>query len=201
MTAPALPYIRSLVLVSLILSVSSASHVLAAGHLPAPGVILLLGVLLLLPTMALARRTVSFRAALLVMGAGQALLHSLFSLTAVPAVCQSSSAMPGHHAAFELACSPVTQDGMAGATGGALMLLLHAAATIVLAAAVSKSDHAATLLRAWLRPLLTGPGVIPLPATPHRSDVVLVPTPVAPSTVYGAVPPLRGPPSPAITTA
>ncbi|OUM44839.1 hypothetical protein CI784_03905 [Arthrobacter agilis] len=200
-TEPALPYLRSLVLVSLILSVSSASHVLAAGHLPAPGVILLLGVLLLLPLLLLARRTVSFSRALVAMGAGQALLHTVFSLTAVPAVCQSSSAMPGHHAAFELACSPVTQDSMAGSTGGLLMLLLHAVATIVLAAALARSDQALTLLRAWLRPLLDLPGVIPLPATPHRSTVLAVPTPVTPSSVHAAVPTLRGPPSPVTTTA
>lgn len=194
MTAPALPYLRSLLLVSLILSVSSASHVLGAGHLPAPGVVLLFGVLLLLPMLVLTRRAVSFRSALLAMGAGQALLHSLFSLTAVPAVCRSSSAMPGHHAAFELACSPVAQDGMGAVTGSTLMLLLHTIATIVLAAAVARSDHAVTRLRAWLRPLLAGPGIVPLHATPHRSAVLVVPTPVAPPTVYGAVPPLRGPP-------
>ncbi|MEC5198252.1 hypothetical protein RCH21_000460 [Arthrobacter sp. PL16] len=189
-----LPYLRSLVLVSLILSVSSASHVAAAGHLPAPAVILLLGMLLLLPMMLLARRPVSFRSALLSMGAGQWLVHALFSMTAVPAVCQSSAAGPGHHAAFELACSPVAQDSMAGASGGALMILLHALATVVLAAAASTSETALTSLRAWLRPLLVLPSVVLLPDTPHRPSVLAVPTPVAPRSAHTRVPTLRGPP-------
>ncbi len=190
--ASGLHYLRSVVLVSLILSVSSASHVLAAGHLPAPGVILLLGVLLLVPMMLFGRRTVTFRSALLAMGAGQALLHTLFGMTAVPAVCHSSSVTPGHHAAFELACSPVTQEQMGSATGPA-MLLLHGLATLILAAAVSRSDAAVALLRAWLRPLLVLPaiaGPVPAPYRPALDEEV----PVAPLSVHATVPTLRGPP-------
>lgn len=192
MAAAGLPYVRSLVLVSLILSVSSASHVLAAGHLPAPGVILLLGVLLLVPMMLLGRRTLSFRSALLAMGAGQAVLHTLFGMTAVPAVCQSSSAMPGHHAAFELACSPAAQAQM-GPSGGVAMVLLHGLATLVLAVAVSRSDAAVTLLRAWLRPLLVPPAPVAPLAVEHR-PVIEVPAPVPPVSRHAAVPTLRGPP-------
>ncbi len=191
--AAAHPYLRSLVLVSLILSVSSASHVLAAGHLPAPGVLLLIGVLLLVPVMLLTRRPVSFRSGLLTMGVGQVLLHTVFGMTAAPAVCRSSSAMPGHHAAFELACSPAAQEQMAGAAAGPVMVLLHALATVVLAVAVSRSEQALALLRAWLRPLLVRP--VPAPPTPARRGPVLDgPPPVAPLSVHASVPTLRGPP-------
>lgn len=190
--ASGLPYLRAVVLVSLILSVSSTSHVLAAGHLPTLGVILLLGVLLLVPMMFLGRRTLTFRSALLAMGAGQALLHTLFGMTAAPAVCHSSSAMPGHHAAFELACSPVTQEQM-GSSNGSAMLLLHGLATLVLAAAVSRSDTAVALLHAWLRPLLVLPAIAgPVPA-PYR-PVLDAEVPVAPLSVHATVPTLRGPP-------
>lgn len=188
-----LPYLRSLVLVSLVLSVSSASHVLAAGHLPAPGVLVLFGVLLLVPMTLLGRRTLSLRSSLLAMGSGQVLLHTLFGMTAVPAVCESSSALPGHHAAFELACSPVARDAMGPAAADApVMVLLHGMATVLLALATSRSDEAAALLRAWLLPLLTLPAVAS-PA-PTRRPVLDVPPPVAPLSVHASVPTLRGPP-------
>ncbi|WP_434993998.1 hypothetical protein [Arthrobacter sp. Ld5] len=193
MAGRGLPYLRALTLVSLILSVSAASHVAAAGHLPHFGVIVLLGTLLLLPMMLLTRRALSFRSALLAMGAGQLLLHTLFGMTAAPAVCQSSSAMPGHHAAFELACSPAAQDSAAAASGGLLMLLLHALATVTLAVAVSRSDRALEFLRAWLRPLFVLPA-LPPPAPPRRRPVRDVPPPVAPLSVHASVPTLRGPP-------
>ncbi|MBG6225735.1 uncharacterized membrane protein YgdD (TMEM256/DUF423 family) [Arthrobacter sp. CAN_A2] len=188
-----LPYLRALMLVSLIMAVSSASHVLASGHLPHLGVILLLGALLLIPMTLLTRRPLSFRSALVAMGAGQLLLHVLFGMTAAPAVCQSSSAMPGHHAAFELACSPAAQDQMGATSGGLVMLLLHALATVILAVAVSRSDHALEFLRAWLRPLFVLPALAP-PAPPRRRPVRDVPPPVAPLSVHTSVPTLRGPP-------
>ncbi|MHA7144791.1 hypothetical protein ACX80U_08715 [Arthrobacter sp. TmT3-37] len=195
MPATSLTYVRSVILVSLILSVSSASHVLASGHLPAPGVMLLLAVLLLAPATLLARRALSVRPALLAMGGGQFLLHHVFALTSVPAVCQSSSTMPDHHAAFELACSTVAPTGMAGAVGTPAMVVLHATATVVLALAVARSDRAVTLLLAWLRPLLTLPSITsPVPATPRA--VTDVPHPVAPLSVHASVPTLRGPPRP-----
>jgi hypothetical protein len=193
--ASALPYIRSVVLVSLILSVSSASHVLGAGHLPSPGVLLLLGVLMLMPLTLLARRTVSFRSALLIMGTGQLILHGIFAMTAVAAVCRSSSAQPGHHAAFELACSPVALERM-GSSGGAAMLLFHGVATVLLALAVSRSDAAVALLAAWLRPLLKLP-VASRPVPPEERSVLPArPARVSPLSVHASVPTLRGPPRP-----
>ncbi|WP_104178891.1 hypothetical protein [Arthrobacter sp. B0490] len=195
--ATALPCLRSVVLASLILSVSSASHVLAAGHLPAPGVLLLIGVLVLIPLRLLTRHPLSFRSGLLAMGAGQFLLHTVFGMTAVPAVCRSSSAMPGHHAAFELACSPAVEESMGGVSAGPAMLLLHAVASILLAVAVSRSEQALALLRAWLRPLLTLPAVA-LPAPARRPSVLGGPPPVAPLPVHASVPSLRGPPMAAL---
>ncbi|WP_394252417.1 hypothetical protein [Arthrobacter pityocampae] len=191
--AGGLPYLRSLLLVSLILSVSAASHVFADGHLPHLGVILLLGALLLVPLTLLTRRALSLRSALAAMGAGQLLLHTLFGMTAAPAVCQSSSAMPGHHAAFELACSPAASDPMGAASGGLTMLALHALATVVLALAVSRSDEALALLGAWLRPLFVLPALAPQ-APSRRRPLQDVPAPVAPLSVHASVPTLRGPP-------
>ncbi|WP_156135173.1 hypothetical protein [Arthrobacter sp. L77] len=193
MAGGGLPYLRALTLVSLVMSVSAASHLLAAGHLPHLGVILLLGALLLVPMTLLTRRALSFRSALLAMGAGQLLLHTLFGMTAAPAVCQSSSAMPGHHAAFELACSPAAQDTMGATSGGLAMLLLHALATVVLAVAVSRSDSALAFLRAWLLPLFVLPALAPQ-APPRRRPVRDVPPPVPPLSVHASVPTLRGPP-------
>lgn len=192
MVAAAVSYTRALVLVSLILSVSSASHVLASGHLPAPGVILLLGALLLVPITLLGRRTLSFRSSVLAMGAGQFVLHHVFGMTAVSAVCQRSSALPDHHAAFELACSPVAQEQM-GTVGGPMMVLLHGIATILLALAVSRSDAAVALLRAWLRPLLALPAVVFVAPSTKRL-LMDGPAPVAPLSVHASVPTLRGPP-------
>ncbi|MHA7284906.1 hypothetical protein ACX80I_01385 [Arthrobacter sp. MDT3-44] len=187
-----LPYLRSLVLVSLVVSVSSASHVLAEGHLPAPGVLLLFGVLLLVPMTLLGRRVLSLRSSLLAMGAGQFLLHTLFGMTAAPAVCKSSSALPGHHAAFELACSPARDAMGPAAIDAPLMVLLHGLATVLLALAASRSDEAAALLRAWLLPLLTLPAVAS--PVPTRRPVLDVPPPVPPLSVHASVPTLRGPP-------
>lgn len=199
MTAAGLPYVRSVVLVSLILSVSAASHVLAAGHLPAAGVLILFGVLLLVPMLLLARRTLTMRSSLVAMGAGQALLHQLFAMTSVPAVCHSSSAMPDHHAAFELACSPVAVEQM-GVGNGPAMILLHGAATVLLAFAVARSDAAVELLRAWLRPLLAIP-TVPASITPAHRPAFGPTAPLAPLSVHAAVPTLRGPPNPALSAA
>ncbi|WP_146070854.1 hypothetical protein [Arthrobacter sp. B1805] len=193
MAASGLPYARSVVLVSLILSVSSASHVVAAGHLPAAGVMVLFGVLLLVPTLLMARRTLTLRSSLVAMGSGQMLLHHLFGMTAVPAVCQSSSATPGHHAAFELACSPVASEQLGAGTAPA-MIVLHAIATLILAFAVARSDTAVELLHAWLRPLLAPPVVPPLAAPAHRPAPDAT-APLAPLSVHAAVPTLRGPPA------
>ncbi|MUK00835.1 hypothetical protein GM708_02175 [Vibrio cholerae] len=193
MTASALPYARSVLLVSLILSVSATSHVLAAGHLPAVGVMVLFGVLLLLPTLLLARRVLTLRSALGAMGAGQVLLHHLFAMTAVPAVCRTSSAMPDHHAAFELACAPTTTEQMNAGSGPA-MILFHGVATVLLAVAVARCDAALEFLRAWLRPLLAMP-TLPPPASAPPREAPDAPTPVAPLSVHAAVPTLRGPPA------
>ncbi|TYC99531.1 hypothetical protein FQ377_06130 [Arthrobacter echini] len=187
-------YLRSLLLVAVILSVSSASHVLASGHLPAPAVLLLFGVLLLLPIMLLTRRTVSFRSALLTMGAGQFLLHHLFSMTALPSACQSSVAAPGHHAAFELACAPAAANPLGGAECSPVMLLLHGVATVILALAMARSEEALALLAAWIRPLLTLP--VHVPFAPVRREPLLrnAAPPVTPLSVHASVPTLRGPP-------
>ena len=101
--------------------------------------------------------------------------------------------MPGHHAAFELACAPAAQDQLGASSGGLAMLLLHALATVVLALAVSRSDRALELLRAWLRPLFVLPALAPQ-APPRRRPVRDVPPPVAPLSVHASVPTLRGPP-------
>jgi hypothetical protein len=195
MRASGLSYVRSSFLVSLVLSLSTASHVLAAGHLPDIRVIALLGALLMVPMTLVGRRRMSFRSALASMGVGQLLLHILFGMTAVPAVCRTSSAMPGHHAAFELACSPAVQSPMDAASNGFTMVLMHGLASVILATALSGSDDAVALLRAWLAPAL---GVVPpapaLPALP-RDLVAAVPAPTAPLPVHASVPTLRGPPS------
>lgn len=194
MTTSPLVLLRAIGLVSLILSLSCAAHVLASGHLPPPSVLCLLAVLVLIPVRLLARRTVSFRSALLTMGAGQVLLHEVFGLTAVPAVCSGSAAGPGHHAALELACSPVMIEQPA-ASGNAAMLLLHAAATVLLALVVARSDAAIAFLRAWLRPLLA-PAV--LPAAVPRSVPLIAPlrSHVPSGLSHAGVPTLRGPPRP-----
>lgn len=199
MAVSGLPYARSLVLVSLILSVSSASHVVGGGHLPAAGVLILFGVLLLLPVLRLARRTLTIRSSLSAMGAGQVLLHHLFGMTAVPAVCRSSSAMPDHHAAFELACSPAAPEQLGTGTGPA-MILLHGVATVLLACAVARSDAAVELLQAWLRPVLAPPSPVSLPA-PSPRPAPATPAPVSPLWVHATVPTLRGPPGPALSPA
>ncbi len=193
MRAPALPYARSVLLVSLILAVSALSHVLAAGHLPALGVLVLFGALLLLPTLLIARRVLTLRSALGVMGAGQVLLHHLFAMTAVPAVCQSSSALPDHHAAFELACAPTAPEQL-GVGNGPAMILFHGLATVLLAVAVARSDAALEFLRAWLRPLLAIP-TLPPPVSPAPREAPDAVAPVAPLSVHAAVPTLRGPPA------
>ena len=196
MEASGLSYLRSVLLVSLILSLSTASHVLAAGHLPDVRVIALLGALLMVPMTLVGRRRLSFRSALVSMGAGQVLLHLLFGMTAVPAVCRTSSAMPGHHAAFELACSPAARSQMDAASDGLTMVLMHGVASVILALALSRSDDAVALLRAWLAPVL---GIVPSVQTPPalpRDLVAAGPAPTAPLPVHASVPSLRGPPAP-----
>ncbi len=193
-------YVRSLLLVAVVLSISSASHVFASGHLPASAVILLVGALLLMPTMLLTRRTVSFRSAVVFMGSGQFLLHHLFSMTALPSACQSSAAAPGHHAAFELACAPSAANPLGGAEGSPTMFLLHGVATVVLALAVSRSDTALALLAAWIRPLLTLPLHVPFAPISREPLLQNVTAPVAPLSVHALVPTLRGPPCPGALT-
>ena len=197
--APAAPrFLRSVVVATLVLSLSTGSHVVAGGSLPAPSILLLLGALVLAPVTGMAGRAFSFPALAGVLLAGELAIHSaLTALTGAPSCGGASMALhhaPAQHHGPALAdCAALAGPVADSSEPGLLMLLAHAAAAAVLGLLMTKGEAALGLLRAWLRPLTGSPeptAVLPLsrPRTGVRSGSVRLRRQDA------AVPPLRGPP-------
>lgn len=184
----ALRLVRALALALTTVALAAVAHLLAGGDLPAP--LLLAGVLVAAVAAAHAAtaRRVGPAVAVVLLGAGQLLLHTALALLvpgsgaggALPAASAHSHGVrsvhgghgAGHGAGHDVlhgAAASGTLDAVADASGGLPMLLAHAVATVLVAAVLAGADASLWLLLAWLAPLVPllvarAPRVRPLPA-------------------------------------
>lgn len=112
-----------------VVGLSLLAHVVAGGHPPEPMTLLLVTAAVAAYGGALTRDRLGLTELLVVLGAGQVLLHLVFMLGS------------GHHA------------------GGPVMLAAHGLATIAIALGLAHGERAAWGLWCWLRPRLRLPRV------------------------------------------
>ncbi|MBE0008187.1 MULTISPECIES: hypothetical protein [unclassified Arthrobacter] len=184
---------RSLATSAVILSLAAGAHVIGGGHLPAPLIVAVLGSATLLAVTVIARKALTLPALLLVLGVGQWLLHTGFSLTSTASACVAAPAR--HYAVQSVSCLPSgAHTHAASAHADVWMLALHALAVIVTGFMLQRGETAARLAASWLVPLLRLPdvvGPVPAPRIP-----LFPPAPIRRSArAFRDVPPLRGPPS------
>ncbi|SEF12269.1 hypothetical protein SAMN04489740_4212 [Arthrobacter alpinus] len=170
---------RALLVTTAVLGLAVAAHPAAGGSLPPLAVLALLAALILVPVTLLSRRRITLPAMALTLGAGQGLLHSVFSLFhGVTGHCTASGMAThhGHHTNVVPDCSSL--GAVAGAThhmgqdlGGALMVSAHILAVFLTALILAHGEAALWQLLAWLRPLAAQIQPRPLPV--HTRLVVL----------------------------
>ncbi len=187
-------FLRSSVVASLILSLSTCSHLIGGGTLPDPALLLLLAALVLAAVTSVSERALPLPALAAVLLAGELALHTaLTALTGGPACSGASAAQ--HHAPAAVDCQPLTGQLTESAdSGGTLMLVAHACAAVILALLISKGEAALELLAAWLRPLISTLEAAAVVPRRIRGSVGTQPAPRL-RRRDASVPPLRGPPA------
>lgn len=152
---------RALLVTTAVLGLAVAAHTAAGGSLPPLAILALLAALILAPVTLLSRRRITLPAMALTLGAGQGLLHSVFSLFhSVTGHC-TTSGMATHHGNHTNAIPDCSSVGaITGAThhmgqdlGGALMVSTHVLAVVLTALILAHGEAALWQLIAWLRPL------------------------------------------------
>lgn len=184
---------RSFATSAVVLSLAAGAHVIGGGHLPAPLIVAVLGSATLLAVTVIARKALTLPALLLVLGLGQWLLHTAFSLTSTASACVAAPAR--HYAVQSVSCFPSGAHAhAASAHADVWMLALHALAVVATGVMLQRGETAARMAASWLVPLLRLPDVVghvPAPRVPP-----FPPAPVRRSArAFRDVPPLRGPPS------
>ena len=203
MPAPAtgpLRLVRAGTVAVVTVALAALAHVLAGGGLPPFVVLVTLTALVLAAAVVLTARRLGPVGAVALLGVGQLAVHSAFSLF-TSMTCMSGpmdeAALFGHahHAGMVMQSQAVCTGAGAASRpllGGSAMLVLHVAATVVVALAAVGADRALWWLAAWLRPLVGGAApvvVVPRGVLPTPADV-----PWSGYEWWRDVVPLRGPP-------
>jgi hypothetical protein len=191
---PTLRFLRPLTITVVILSVGAGGHLLGSDRLPGPATVALLGLLLLLPVTVLARRQLTLRALVGVLGGGQLALHEAFVYFSARAGCypaHSGHARVHSHPdclPLETLLAPAHHHTSPGALAG------HGLAVLATAWMLRKGEEAFWQLLLWLRPLVTTLRRPPVIA--ENSAEVPASADPAPSTPWRALgaDPVRGPP-------
>ncbi len=173
MSAP-LRFPRAMAVTTAMLALAAGAHVMAGGSLPHPAIFAGLVALVLAPVMILARFKVAAPAMAGLLVASQLILHEAFNALSVPASFQHLAAGHFHGAGPVLPATALTPDYAVPST---LMLVLHAAATLVTALVLARGEAAVWALAAWLRPIIRNltPVVIPdWPLQPAPPAVVVL---------------------------
>ena len=131
-------------------ALAAGAHVLAGGSLPGPAIFAGLVALVLAPVMILAKIRITAPVMAGLLGAGELVLHEAFNALSVSA---GFTPVPGGHLH---GTGPVPPSAGAlmpehAAAPGALMLILHAAATLATALALARGEAAVWALAAWLK--------------------------------------------------
>jgi hypothetical protein len=182
---------RAVALTAAMFALAAGAHVLAGGSLPEPAILAGLLAVVLAPVMILAklRITTPFMAALL--GVGQLVLHEAFNALSVSA--GFTPVAGGHlHGAGPVPLTALALMPEHAAAPGALMLILHAVATLATALVLARGEAAVWALAAWLRPLIRILTAVVVPDWPHLPAPHL--TVVASRWRSLRLPALRGPP-------
>ncbi|MBT2567158.1 hypothetical protein J7I84_11755 [Arthrobacter sp. ISL-85] len=171
---------------------ASSAHVLAGGSLPQPAIAAGILALVLAPVMMLSKTKINTPVMIGLLGSSQLVLHWAFDAFSVSAAFTPAA---GPHVHDSLLASPGAVALMPEhvAVPGALMLALHAAATLATALVLARGEAAVWALAAWLRPLVRILAAIAIPEWPH------VPAPAAVVVPFRwrslRLPALRGPPA------
>ncbi|WP_066287081.1 hypothetical protein [Arthrobacter sp. B6] len=180
-----------------ILALAAGAHVLGGGDLPAPGILLAVLALTALAATTATRLKLNAAAMAAVLGAGQVVLHEVFTAFSAPGLAAGAVEADVHHSSG--ATSPVTGSTAhlhaMDSAEGTLMLVAHIVATAACALLLAKGEDALWALAAWLRPLVRLPEAI-------ASDAVAAPSVPGPPPVSPLSPwrnlrqdSRRGPPS------
>ena len=198
---------RAAAVTAAIFGLAAGAHMLSGGSLPAPEISFGLLALVLAPVMILTKIRITAPVMILLLGSSQLILHEAFDALSVDAL--SVHGMPVHalsgpagltpssghlHGVSLLSPAPLTaplEAAQAGASG-ALMLILHAAATVITALVLARGEAALWALAAWLRPLIQLLAALFVPAWPRLP----LPAPVVIPSRWRTLrlPALRGPP-------
>ena len=182
---------RAVAFTAAMFALAAGAHMLAGGSLPGPAIVAGLVALVLAPVMMLAKIRVTAPVMAGLLGAGELVLHEAFGAFSVSA---GFIPVAGRHlhgtGTVPLSSAPLMPEP--AAAEGALMLILHAAATLATALILARGEAAVWALAAWLRPLIRILTAVVLPEWPH------LPAPLV--TVISSrwrslrLPALRGPP-------
>ena len=182
---------RAIAFTAAMFALAAGAHALAGGSLPAPAIVAGLAALILAPVMILAKNRITAPVMAGLLGAGQLVLHEAFNALSVST---GLTPAPGGHLHGTGQAPPLAGAVMPehAAAEGALMLLLHAAATLATALILARGEAAVWAMAAWLRPLARILTAVVFPDWPH------LPAPLV--TVISSrwrslrLPALRGPP-------
>ena len=172
-------FLRTMSVSTGVLTLAAAAHAAGGGQLPAPGILLAVLALTVLACTAATRLRLSFPAMTLLLGAGQVVLHEVFTVSSAAGPAGGAPVPDLHHVSS--ASSPIigTAAGhlhQPDSPAGTLMLLAHALATVTCAVLMAKGEAALWALAAWLRPLVRLPEAVrpdagPRPAVPAPPSV------------------------------
>jgi hypothetical protein len=190
MVAP-LRFPRAVAVTAAVFALAALAHMLAGGELPGPNIALGLLVLVLAPVMVLTKIRITAPVMAGLLGAGQLALHEAFDALSVSSgfTAVSGGHLHGTGAALPSAAALMPEHT---AAPGALMLVLHTAATLTTALLLARGEAALWALAAWLRPLIRLLTAVLIPDWPRL--------PAPPLTVIPSrwrslrLPALRGPP-------
>lgn len=172
-------FLRAASVATGILTLAAAAHAAGGGELPAPGILLAVLALTALACTTATRLRLNFPAMTLLLGAGQVVLHEVFTVSSAAGLSGGPAVPDLHHVSS--AASPIigTAAGhfhQPDSLAGTLMLLAHALATATCALLMAKGEAALWALAAWLRPLVRHPEAVrpdagPRPAVPGPPQV------------------------------
>ncbi len=159
---------RASALATGILTLAAGAHLAGGAQLPAPGILLAVLALTALVSTAATRLRLAFPAMAALLGAGQLVLHELFTafgrpvLAAAPGFPIDGHRHDGSHAATTEVAALAAHLSPADPGSAPLMLGAHAVATLGCALLLARGEAALWALAAWLRPL----AVLPQAVTP-----------------------------------
>lgn len=190
MRAP-LRFPRAVAFTAAMFALAVGAHVLAGGSLPEPAIFAGLVALVLAPVTILAKIRITAPVMAGLLGAGELVLHEAFDALSV---ATGFTPVPAGHLH---GTGPVPPSAAAlmpehAAAPGALMLILHAAATLTTALVLARGEAAVWALTAWLRPLVRILTAVVIPDWPHLPAPHRIAVPSRWRSLR--LPALRGPP-------